>query len=82
MGSPEELTARFREKLEQLVLDPELRTRLGDAAAKRMSELYTWDAKGRMIHEIYRWVLGQRADKPDLDRIFSEGEPALRQTVV
>jgi glycosyltransferase involved in cell wall biosynthesis len=72
VGNPEELALRFREKLEQLVLDPELRIRMGESAAKRMRELYTWDSRGRIIHEIYRWVLGQRPDKPDVNRAVAE----------
>jgi glycosyltransferase involved in cell wall biosynthesis len=72
LGDPDELAHRFREKLELLAMDGDLRTRMGQAAAERIRRSFTWDSKARMIHEVYRWVLGQRPDKPDLDSIASE----------
>lgn len=81
IGSPKEMAVRFREKLEQLVLDPVRRRSLGDSAARRMRERYTWDARGKIIHEIYRWVLGQRPDKPDVTRIVGEPESSLLSDV-
>src|SRR5208337_120101 len=67
LGNAEELTVRFRDKLEELVLDEELRNRLGEAAANYITESFSWDTKCKMIHEVYRWVLGHRSDKPDLN---------------
>jgi glycosyltransferase involved in cell wall biosynthesis len=63
--SPDQLIGQFRDRLEQLALDPELRERLGTAARDRALDLFAWDAKAKMIVEIYRWVLGQRQKRPD-----------------
>ena len=63
--NPDQLIGQFRDRLEQLALDSELRERLGAAARERALDLFAWDAKARMIVEIYRWVLGERQEKPD-----------------
>jgi glycosyltransferase involved in cell wall biosynthesis len=68
------LAARFREELEALATDTDLRNRLGAAASERVRRAFTWDSKAKMIHEVYRWVLGQRPDKPDLDSLTREHE--------
>jgi glycosyltransferase involved in cell wall biosynthesis len=73
LGSAEQLISRFKDKLEQLASDAELRERLGTAARARALDLFTWDGKARMMVEIYRWVLGRRPDKPDLRSVVSEG---------
>ena len=73
LGSAEELISRFKDKLEELAVDGELRDRLGAAAQTRACSLFTWDAKARIFLEIYRWVLGQRPDKPDLDTVLNQG---------
>ena len=81
LGSTEEFTHRFREGLEKLATNNELRDRLGNAAMVRAHDLFTWDAKARTIVEIYRWVLGNRRDKPDLEVVSSQTrEQALRST--
>ena len=63
--SPDQLVDQFKDRLEQLASDSELRERLGTAARARALDLFAWDAKAKMIVEIYRWVLGQRQEKPD-----------------
>jgi glycosyltransferase involved in cell wall biosynthesis len=76
LAEREVVVARFRDELEKLALDPDRRNRLGSAAQERIHRLYTWDAKARMYVEVYRWVLGRRTDKPDLDSVV--GEDATR----
>ncbi len=71
LGSADQLIGRFKESLEQLASDSGLRERLSTAARVRAFELFTWDGKARMVAEIYRWVLGRRPDKPDLDSVAS-----------
>ena len=61
----EELVAGLARELERLASDPELRERLGTAAWRRAQCYFTWSAKARTIVETYRWVLGQRQEKPD-----------------
>jgi len=73
LGSAEELISGFRDKLEELAVDGALRDRLATAARKRAYSLFTWDAKARILLEVYRWVLGHRPDKPDLDAARNEG---------
>jgi glycosyltransferase involved in cell wall biosynthesis len=77
LGTVEELTAQFKDKLEQLALDPQLRERLGVAARSRALDSFTWDAKAKKFVEIYRWVLGQRHDKPDLEAASSQAHSDL-----
>jgi glycosyltransferase involved in cell wall biosynthesis len=72
LDSAEKLTVRIRDELEALAVDADLRNRLGAAAADRIRSAFTWDSKAKMIHEVYRWVLGQRPDKPDFDSIARE----------
>jgi glycosyltransferase involved in cell wall biosynthesis len=72
LGNAEELITRFRTELEKLATNKDLRNRLGKAALERAQELFTWDAKAKMIVEIYEWVLGHRHDKPDLESASSQ----------
>ncbi len=65
MGSRSEIVARLRGVLEQIVSEPsqlEARRRSGLA---RVRTAFTWSAKARQVAEVYRWVLGERPDKPD-----------------
>jgi glycosyltransferase involved in cell wall biosynthesis len=59
-----EMTQAFARALEELAAHPERITRLGQAASAHVLAHYTWDAKARAIVEIYRWVLGQRRERP------------------
>jgi glycosyltransferase involved in cell wall biosynthesis len=76
LANPEEMIVGFRRRLEQLAEDPELRKSFGAAAADCIRRNYTWDSKARMIQEVYRWVLGQRPDKPDLYSLWRDYELA------
>jgi glycosyltransferase involved in cell wall biosynthesis len=80
LGSAEQLIGQFKDKLEQLASDPELRERLSTAARKRALDVFTWERKARMFVEIYRWVLGRRPDKPDLDSVVGEDAMHLPQS--
>ena len=77
--SPDQLIDQFRDRLERLAADSELRERLGTAARERALDLFTWDAKARMIVEIYRWVLGQRQEKPDQCSLVN-GDPIILES--
>ena len=65
IGSRSEIVARFRQVLSRLTADPREVAKIGQCARNRALRLFTWDAKARQILEVYRWVLCQRADKPD-----------------
>jgi glycosyltransferase involved in cell wall biosynthesis len=64
LGSKESIAAQFRVDLEKLATDSELRGRLGRAARQRVEQHLTWRAKALQTLEVYRWVAGQRPDKP------------------
>ena len=65
IGDLDHLVKRFTEELEQLVTDPDRVERLGLAAHQHAMTNYTWDAKAKMVSEIYNWVTGSREVKPD-----------------
>jgi glycosyltransferase involved in cell wall biosynthesis len=72
LGTGEELIDRFRDKLERLAVDSELRNHLGKVARERIRRFFTWDVKARMFLEVYHWVLGHRRDKPDLESVADQ----------
>ncbi|MEO1535091.1 MAG: glycosyltransferase family 4 protein [Planctomycetota bacterium] len=67
IGSREEVIARFRARLEEAVADPGGIDARSAAAQERARRLFTWDAKASQTREVYRWVLGERGDKPEFD---------------
>ncbi len=67
MGTKDQLVARFATELAALADDPARVKALGRAARDHALERYSWDAKARKTVEVYRWVLGQRAEKPTFD---------------
>ena len=65
LGSRAEIVARFRTLLADLATDRSPLAAKSTAAARRAREQFTWDAKAGQTVEVYRWVLGRRADRPD-----------------
>jgi len=43
-------------------------------AVRRARGLFAWSAKARQTLEVYRWVLGRRAAKPDMALPLSDHE--------
>lgn len=41
---------------------------MGNSAQSHVRKYFTWQAKAKQILEVYRWLLGQRNDKPDWGR--------------
>ncbi len=78
LASADQLVDKFRRGLEELALDDLRRERMGAAALAAIQHNFSWDAKARMIYEVYRWVLGERRDKPDLYNLWRERAPALQ----
>jgi glycosyltransferase involved in cell wall biosynthesis len=64
LGNKTQLIDSMRVALEALVGDPANVKRLGDNAHAHAMAHYPWRVKADKTMEIYRWVLGQRADKP------------------
>jgi glycosyltransferase involved in cell wall biosynthesis len=65
LGRRDEIVARLRAVLEALVRDPSVLGPMGRAARERVRRHFTWQAKAEQVLEVYRWVTGRRADKPD-----------------
>jgi glycosyltransferase involved in cell wall biosynthesis len=61
----EQLVLALRAALEQACADPAEVDRRGAAARERALGLFAWDVKALQVLEVYRWVLGRRAHKPD-----------------
>ncbi|MCX6848472.1 MAG: glycosyltransferase family 4 protein [Verrucomicrobia bacterium] len=65
MNTREDIVTRLRQLLTELGEDPAQLHSAGELAQAHVRKYYSWEAKAVQIHEVYRWVLGQRAAKPD-----------------
>ena len=57
--------AGFRAALERIAADPAGLEPMGQAAQARVQALFTWARKAEQVLEVYDWVLGGRAARPD-----------------
>lgn len=64
LGSKNELRARLRREMEQLVAAPDRIRKLGRAAHEFAMQRLSWDAKADQIVQIYEWALGTRTERP------------------
>jgi glycosyltransferase involved in cell wall biosynthesis len=71
LGTRDELVARFTQALEGVATDPARAHDMGRIAREFALRELTWDAKARRTLEVYRWVLGERPDAP---QIWGRGE--------
>ncbi|NOW46456.1 glycosyltransferase involved in cell wall biosynthesis [Novosphingobium sp. SG751A] len=51
-----DLMTGFRAAMERALADPAMLDRLGNAAAERVAQLFTWERKARQIIRLYDWV--------------------------
>ncbi len=65
MTTREDIVTRLRQLLIELRADPSQLQSAGELAQAHVRKFYSWEAKAAQIHEVYRWVLGHRAAKPD-----------------
>jgi len=65
LGSRQELIESYRNILTNLLQEPSKLTVMSQNARERVFRHFTWDAKARQVHEVYLWVLGRRAEKPE-----------------
>ncbi len=65
LGDRTTLVARLRSELERVAAAPETLAPLARAGRVGTLARYTWPAKARQVAEVYDWVLGRRADRPD-----------------
>jgi len=56
--SPLETMELIAQALERLYWDPDLRSRMGEAARRRAEQMYTWDHLGKRLRQIYEEALG------------------------
>ncbi len=77
MGTREQIVTNLREILNQFVLSPHRLAPLSAQAVKRSRELFSWPAKARQTLEVYRWVLGRRPTKPDLEIPLADADASL-----
>ncbi len=67
LGSKEQIADAFRVALEGLAGDRPRIRRLARAAHARAIGRFSWDVKARKMIEIYEWVLGRRAIRPEFE---------------
>ncbi len=75
MGPRAEIVERLRAALRDLAERPGDVAAMGERARRRVFHHFTWDAKARQVLEVYRWVLGERATKPDFGMPLPDLEP-------
>ncbi|MGF1568123.1 MAG: glycosyltransferase family 4 protein [Nodosilinea sp.] len=68
MGDTAQLVQAFTDALEKLVQAPERVKALGQAAYAHAIAHYAWEAKAQKNVEVYNWVLGKQAEKPNFWR--------------
>ncbi len=68
MGTRKQIVERLSRTFSEICDAPQRLPAMSAAAMDRVSQLFTWDAKAGQTLEVYRWVLGQRSDKPDFGR--------------
>lgn len=69
---PNALIGQLRAVLERIVADPGQLRPMGLRARERVLRHFTWHAKAAQTFEIYRWVLGDRPEKPDFGMPFDD----------
>lgn len=70
IGTREQVIAGFRDALTRLVENPAQIRPMGERARQHVIRNFTWDAKARQVLEVYRWVLGERKNKPQDADLF------------
>lgn len=75
IGPRAQLIREMRRVLESLVEDPARVASMGQCARQRVIEHFTWAEKARQVHEVYRWVLGER-EKPHWGMPFEDSARA------
>ncbi len=65
IGPRDAIVAGFRAVMERLAADPGALAPMAEAGRARIARQFTWDRKAGQVAEVYDWVLGRRADRPD-----------------
>lgn len=59
IGSRSELVERFRGRLDEILDDPGIIDRKGEAGRRRVDAHFTWDAKASQVMDVYAWALNR-----------------------
>ncbi|MEL6793072.1 MAG: glycosyltransferase family 4 protein, partial [Pseudomonadota bacterium] len=65
IGPRSEIISGLRAQLTRIADDPQALAAVSRAAYERVQRKYTWAAKAAQTHQVYEWILGRRAEKPD-----------------
>lgn len=79
LGDVNELTRSYTQELEALVQDPERVAQLGEAGRNFTVTHYNWNVKAQKTVEIYNWIVGQSAEKPDFWAKSSSSTPEVAE---
>jgi glycosyltransferase involved in cell wall biosynthesis len=66
LGSREQIVASLRSCLQQVVARPQEIDSRRSPAQRRAREQFTWESKAKLVSDVYQWVLGQTAKKPQI----------------
>ena len=66
LGSREQIVADLRRCLQQIVAQPQEIDARRSPAKRRARQQFTWENKAKLVMEVYQWVLGQTAQKPQI----------------
>ncbi len=78
LGDRDAVIAGLRATLAAILDDPGCLAEKSRRGVERAFGLFAWPAKARQTFEVYRWVLGQRPDKPDMGLPFPDPPDAAR----
>ncbi len=73
IGTRDSIVRALREHLSRLSNDPSTLPTIGRSARERVTSLYTWPQKAKQVVEVYRWVIGDRPDKPSFGFFDDDG---------
>jgi glycosyltransferase involved in cell wall biosynthesis len=68
------IVAALRRVLERITAEPEQLAAMSAAGVTRAFAEFSWPEKARQMVEVYRWVLGRRADRPASPARMQHGE--------
>jgi len=74
LGDKKQLVADFTRALVGLATDPSRRHCLAEEARRYALREYSWSAKAAKLESVYRWVLGERRDRPSFEE---SAEPSM-----
>jgi alpha-maltose-1-phosphate synthase len=72
LGTRESLVRDLHARFCALAEDPSVLVEMGMHARRRALGLFTWEKKAQQVLEVYRWVGGARADRPDFGMPLSD----------